>query len=182
QVAATDEVTEPVRVLVADDGVMQDEQTAAGFDELPKMRLPFRRDLRGAVVEHERVVASAQVLAKRLLVGDRVIPGQAVLLEEGVEGRGIVVPARDHEEADGCRHSERGRKSAKSQDAEVTSDQHGAPPVPSGGRDIMVYMQVAVITGAAQGIGRQIARVLAARGHTLAVDHPCSPLASTDPR
>jgi hypothetical protein len=36
-----DEVTEPVRVLVADDGVVQDEEAAAGFDELPKMRLPF---------------------------------------------------------------------------------------------------------------------------------------------
>jgi NAD(P)-dependent dehydrogenase (short-subunit alcohol dehydrogenase family) len=47
------------------------------------------------------------------------------------------------------------------------------------GRDIIDHMQVAIITGAAQGIGRQIAQVLAARGYALALNDLRSPAETT---
>ena len=97
-VPGADEIAVPVPVVVAAERVVHHHDPLAALGEGLQVGAPGRAQRRRHVVQHQHVVAAAQVAAIGRFARRLVVPHEPGLLEQRVERRRIVVPAGDDQQ------------------------------------------------------------------------------------
>ena len=127
-IAGADEIAVPVPVVVAAERVVHHHDALAALGEGLQVGAARRAQRRRHVVQHQHVVPGSQVAAIRRLARRLVIPDEPGLLEQRVERRGIVVPARDDEQPQrrGARLAARDGRTRQRDGAEKADEQRRA--------------------------------------------------------